>query len=184
MTDRELDLSIPDEHRIQEALRTEQLLFKLNNAQPHTDEYDKLVKELFTGGFGEGSAIRTPVYMNLANNIHIGKNVTIMPYFKCMSAGNIYIGDNTMIALNVSVITNNHNLYERMKITVGDIHIGKNVWIGANATILPGVNIGDNAVIGACAVVTKDVPNGAVVAGNPAKQIKTLDKEKFKRKEN
>ena len=112
--------------------------------------------------------------MNIADNIHIGNNVSINPYFKCMSAGNVYIEDNVMIAMNVSVITNNHDFYDRAVLTVKDVHIKKNAWIGAGAIILPGVTIGENAIIGAGSVVTKDVAPNTVVAGNPAKVIKEL----------
>lgn len=91
-----------------------------------------------------------------------------------MSAGGITIGDGTMIAANVQLISNNHDLYERQIITCKPIIIGKNVWIGAGATVLPGITIGDNAVIGAASVVTKDVPADCIVAGNPARFIKRI----------
>ena len=111
-------------------------------------------------------------------NIHIGKRVAIMPYFKAMSAGNIYIDDDVRIAMNVSVITNNHDFYERDILTVKDVHICRNAWIGAGSIILPGVTVGENAVVGAGSVVTKDVEANTVVAGNPARKIKVLE-EKF-----
>lgn len=139
-----------------------------------TSRTTKWVKELFTGGFGERSMVNAPIYINLAENIHIGNNVVIMPYFKCMSAGNVTIEDDVRIAMNVSIITNNHDFYERDILTVKDVHIGKNAWIGAGSTILPGVTIGENAIIGAGSVVTKDVKANTVVAGNPAKFIKEI----------
>lgn len=71
-------------------------------------------------------------------------------------------------------------MYDRYVITCKPVHIKKNVWIGVNVTILPGVTVGENAVIGAGAVVTHDVPDNAVVVGNPARVIKYLDAEKFK----
>lgn len=86
----------------------------------------------------------------------------------------LFIDDNVRIALNVSLITNNHNMYERDILTIGDIHIGKNVWIGAGAVILPGVNIGENAVVGAGSIVAKDIDPNTVVAGNPAEVIKVI----------
>ena len=79
-----------------------------------------------------------------------------------------------MIAANVQLISNNHDLYERQIITCKPVHIGKNAWIGAGATVLPGVTIGDNAVVGAASVVTKDVAADTIVAGNPAKFIKRI----------
>lgn len=74
----------------------------------------------------------------------------------------------------MQLISNNHDLYERQVITCKPVHIGKNAWIGAGATILPGVTIGNNAVVGAASVVTKDVPADTIVAGNPAKFIKRI----------
>ena len=102
-----------------------------------------------------------------------------------MSAGNIYIEDNVRIALNTSILTNNHDFYERDVLTVKDVRICKNAWNGAGVTILPGVTIGENAIVGAASVATKDVaPNtvvpNTVVAGNPAKVIRELDGERFK----
>ena len=79
-----------------------------------------------------------------------------------------------MIATNVQLISNNHNLYERQVITCKPVHIGKNAWIGAGATILPGVTVGDNAVVGAASVVAKDVAPDTIVVGNPAKFIKAI----------
>ena len=79
-----------------------------------------------------------------------------------------------MIAANVQLIFNNHNLYERQVITCKPVNIGKNAWIGAGATILPGVTVGDNAVVGAASVVAKDVAPDTIVAGNPAKFIKAI----------
>ena len=91
-----------------------------------------------------------------------------------MSAGGITIDDGVMIAANVQLISNNHDLYERQVITCKPVHIGKNAWIGAGATILPGVTVSDNAVVGAASVVTKDVAPDTIVAGNPAKLIKAI----------
>ena len=179
MEERRLDLRIPNAARSKEGHRTTKLLFRLNQTEPYTEEYDKLVHELFTGGFGEGSRVNTPLFVNLAANVHIGKNVVLMPYFRCMSAGNVWIDDNARSAMNVSIITHNHDMYERDVLTIRDVHIGKNAWIGAGATILPGVTVGENAVVGAGSVVTKDVPANTVVVGNPARAIKTLDAEKF-----
>ena len=97
-----------------------------------------------------------------------------MPGCLMMSAGGITIEDGAMIAANVQLISNNHDLYERQVITCKPVHIGKNAWVGAGATILPGVTIGDNAVVGAGSVVTKDVEANTIVAGNPAKLIKII----------
>ena len=173
-----VDLRIEDENRKAEGKRTKALLFEWNQCDPSSPRYQEIAKELF-GDFGEGSKVHTPFYCNLAKNIHIGKKVTIMPYFKCMSAGQVYMEDDVRIALDVKVITNNHDFYDRDILTVEAVRIGKNAWIGAGATILPGVTIGENAIVGAGSVVTKDVEANTIVVGNPAKPIKKLDSNRF-----
>ena len=190
MEERRVDLRIPNPERSKEGKRTTGILHRFNAADPLSVEYQELMKELFTGGFWEKSKVVAPFYANLAADIHIGKNVVIMPYCKCMSAGNIYIEDNVRIALNTSILTNNHDFYERDVLTVKDVRICKNAWNGAGVTILPGVTIGENAIVGAASVATKDVaPNtvvagkfedNCVIAGNPAKVIRELDGERFK----
>lgn len=175
-----LDLRIPNEERMAEYIRSSQLCFKINNTMPQTEERNNLIKELFGENLGENSMVNPPIFVNLANKVKIGKNVVLMNGFQCMSAGGLVIEDDTKIALNCTIATNNHDFYDRPVITCKPVHIKKNVWIGVNATILSGVTIGENAIVGACSVVTKDVPDNAVVVGNPAKVIKYLDAEKFK----
>lgn len=176
------DLKNPDPAMQEEAKRTTHLLHLLNQEEPGTEQYDRLLRELFTGEFGEGSRVATPLFVNRAGNVHIGKRVSIQPYFKCMSAGNVYIDDDARIAMNVSVITNNHDMYDRDVLLIQDVHICKNAWIGAGAAILPGVTVGENAVVGAGSIVTKDVPANTVAVGNPARVIRQLDGSKFERK--
>lgn len=170
-----LDLRIPDPDRDAEEKRTAELLYRMNNVMPLSEEYMSLMRELFKGGIGEKSVVHPPIYLNFAENVHIGNDTIIMPYFKCMSAGNIIIEDGVRIALNVTILTNNHDLSDKDVQILKEVHIGKNAWIGAGAIILPGVDIGENAVVGAGSVVTHDVPPYSVAAGNPAKVIKTLD---------
>ncbi len=74
----------------------------------------------------------------------------------------------------MQLISNNHDLHDRQILTCKRVHLKKNCWIGAGSTILPGVTIGENAVVGAASVVTKDVPNNAIVAGNPAKVLRFI----------
>ena len=181
MKETRIDLRVVGKERREQNKRTSDALFRLNNTPPFTDEYDRLIKEFFTGGLGENCYILTPLYINLVENLHIGNNVSINPYFKCMSAGNIFIEDNVLIAMNVSIITNNHDFYDRAVLTVKDVRIKKNAWIGAGAIILPGVTIGENAVVGAGSVVTHDVAPNTVVAGNPAKVISTLGEKNEKK---
>ena len=165
--------------RVAEVPRCAELCFKINHTPPTSPECRKLIDELFQHTLGEGTVIHPPVFTILGDTVRIGRNVTIMNGFHCMSAGGLTIEDGVMIALNCTVLTNTHDVYERAVITCKPVRIKRNVWIGANATILPGVTIGENAVVGAGSVVTKDVPDNAVVAGNPARLIRFLDAERL-----
>lgn len=175
-----LDLRIPNEERMKEYIRSSQLCFKINNTMPHTDECKAYINELFNNSIDETTMINPPIFVNLANNVKIGKNVVLMNGFQCMSAGGLTIDDDVKISLNCTIATNNHDFYDRPVITCMPVHIKRNVWIGVNVTILPGVTIGENAIIGAGSVVTKDVPDNAVAVGVPAKIVKYLDSEKFR----
>lgn len=120
--------------------------------------------------------IYTPFYAGFGRNIRVGKNVFINSCCLFMDRGGITIGDDTFIGPNVNLITTGHQLDPAGRRTTisRPIVLGKNVWIGAAAIVLPGVTIGDNSVIGAGAVVTHDVPANAVAVGNPARVIRTL----------
>ena len=124
----------------------------------------------------ESFALFPPFYTDCGKNITVGKNVFINMGCKFQDQGGIFIGDGALIGHNVVLATLNHGISpdERHDLFPAPIHIGKNVWIGANATVLPGVTIGDNAVIAAAAVVTKDVPANVVVGGIPAKVIRPI----------
>ena len=149
-------------------------VFALNQTVPFTPENLAATKALFGENFGEGSIVQPPLKGVCFDMVHIGKNVMIMPDCLMMSRGSITIEDGAMIAANVQLISNNHDLYERQILLCKPVRICKNAWVGAGATILPGVTVGENAVVAAAAVVTKDVPANTIVAGNPAKIIKTI----------
>lgn len=155
------------------------LLFKLNHTEPMTEEYTALLNELLDNNIGENSTITTPFAGAAFDKIKIGNNVFINNNCLAMARGGITIEDDVMIAGNVQLLSNNHDEYERQILTCEEIIIRKGAWIGAGATILPGVTIGKYAIVGAGAIVTKDVPDYAVVVGIPAKVVKTLDESKF-----
>ena len=159
----------------EESKRSEQLCFRINTTMPETEEYNALVKELFKGNIGEGSKVRQGVHINMGDHVKIGNHVSIMYNFVCMSRGGLTIEDNVSIAANTQILTNNHDEKEHRILLCKPVVIRKNAWIGAGATILPGVTIGENAIVGAAAVVTKDVPPNAVVVGNPARVLKIVD---------
>ena len=92
-----------------------------------------------------------------------------------MSRGGISIEDDVLIAANVQLISNNHDLHDRALLVCKPVRICRNAWIGAGATILPGVMVGENAVVAAGAVVTKDVEPNTIVGGNPARLIRRIE---------
>lgn len=174
-----VDLRIPHPEDMESAKKQAQLIFKLNHTMPMTEEYTQILHELFEDRLGEGSMVTAPLQMVCADRVSIGKNVFINSNFLAMARGGITIEDDVLIAANVSLISNNHDPYERQVLTCKPVVIKKGAWIGAGATVLPGVRVGAYAIVGAASVVTHDVPDYAVVVGNPAKVVKMLDAAKF-----
>src|SRR4051812_1018768 len=168
--------SDPDAYRMrQESFITKKLLVQMNNtSDPH--EMRSLLSEITGSEIDESVDVFTPLYINYGKHTKIGKNVFIN--FDCvfLDLGGITIEDNVLIAPKVSLLSEGHPIppHERQSLIPGHIHIKKNAWIGAGATILPGVTIGENAVIAAGAVVSKDVPANTIVGGVPAKIIKSI----------
>ena len=152
-------------------------LAEFNSKPPFDEDNRKLISEILGKEIDESSAILPPFYADYGKNITIGKNVWIQQGCTFFDRGGIEIGDDTFIAPKVNLITLNHvvNPFERSTTIAKPIKIGKRVWIGIAATVLPGVTIGDNSILGAGAVVTKDVPPNVIVAGNPARIIKKID---------
>ena len=146
----------------------------------HTpEELRQLMSELTGSPIDEGFGLFPPFFADCGKNLHIGKNVFINSGCKFQDQGGIYIGDGALIGHNVVIATLNHDLVpeKRRGMYPKPVTVGKNVWIGSNSTICPGVTIGDNAVIGAGSVVTKDVPENMVAVGVPAKVIKSIFEE-------
>ena len=160
---------------MERGMRDVKLIFTINHTMPYTEEYNNLVKELFGDNLGDGAMVMPPLKGVCFDRVKIGNHVMIMPDCLMMSRGGITIDDNAMIAANVQLISNNHDLHDRQLLICKPVHIGTNAWIGAGATILPGVTVGENAVVAAGAVVTKDVAPNTIVGGNPAKFIKNID---------
>jgi len=139
------------------------------------------IRELFSILTGqkidESFGLFPPFYTDCGKNIHIGKHVFINGGCQFQDQGGIEIGDGALIGHNVVLATINHDLNpeKNRKNHYAPIKIGSHVWIGSNATVLPGVTIGDWAVVAAGAVVTKDVPPMTVVGGVPAKVLKQID---------
>lgn len=135
-----------------------------------------ILEELFGQELDEGTEICPAFRCDIGTNIHLGKRPRINYDCVFLDSADIWIGDYVLIAPKVCIITPGHNFppEERRHIrTLAEpVRIGNDVWIGANATILPGVSIGDGAIIGAGAVVTHDVPAGETWVGNPARRIR------------
>jgi acetyltransferase-like isoleucine patch superfamily enzyme len=156
-----------------------EIVFKLNHTLPNSEEYNELIKQLFGDNIGENSTVMAPIAGAAFDHIKIGNNVYINSNSLLMARGGITIEDDVMLAANVQLLSNNHDEYDRQVLTCKPIHIKKGAWIGAGASILPGVTIGKYAIVGAGAIVTKDVGDYEVAVGVPAKIVKTLDEDKF-----
>jgi acetyltransferase-like isoleucine patch superfamily enzyme len=167
----------------QDALRITTVL----NSVYHTpEEIVKIMSELTGEHVHCSFRLFPPFYTDFGKNIRFGKNVFINSGCRFQDQGGITIGDGALIGHAVVLATLNHavNPARRQNIYPAAIVIGKNVWIGANATVLPGVKICDNSIVAAGAVVTKDVAAGTIVGGIPAKFIKNIKSEKNQDGEN
>lgn len=160
--------------------RARKITSRLNGAYRTQEEIRALFCELTGREIDEGFRMFPPFYTDCGRNIRVGKNVFINAGCCFQDQGGIFVGDGVQIGHQVVLATLNHDLVpaRRKSMFHAPIVIGNNVWIGAHATILAGVTLGENSVVAAGAVVTKDVPAGAVVAGVPAKIIKNIGEEK------
>jgi len=150
------------------------------NMQYHTPEEIREIMGRLTGKKVDDSfRMFPPFYTDFGKNITIGKDVFINSGCHFQDQGGIRIGDGTLIGHNVVLATINHDLApeENRKNHYAPITIGAHVWIGSNATVLPGVTLGDWSVVAAGAVVTQDVPPRTVVGGVPAKVLKVIPEE-------
>ncbi|MGN1217432.1 MAG: sugar O-acetyltransferase [Phocaeicola sp.] len=155
---------------------TRRVTFRLNSSYHTPDEVRGLLSELFGYTVPKTLRVFPPFYSDFGKNIHVGENVFINACCHFQDHGGVTLGDGCQIGHNVVFATLNHGLQpEERSITYpAPIVLGNNVWVGSNSTILQGVTIGDNAVIAAGAVVTKDVEPGTIVGGVPARFIKKL----------
>ncbi len=175
------ELYLPhDEEVMQQQLQHLDRLYDFNHTRPtEQDKRKAMLKEMFAE-IGEGCYIEPPFYANFGGgHVHFGKNVYCNFGVTMVDDTHIYVGDYTMIAPQVVVATAGHpilpELREKGYQYNAPVHIGKNCWIGAGARIMPGVTIGDNTVIGAGSVVTKDVPANVVAVGNPCRVLRAIN---------
>ena len=155
------------------------------------EEIERYTKELFAE-CGENVFIQRPLYANWGgSHVHMGSNIYANFNLTLVDDGHIYIGDWAQFGPNVTLATAGHPILPELREDPllqynKDIHIGRNVWIGAGTVVCPGVRIGENSVIGAGSIVTRDIPADVVAFGNPCRvirKISRLDRETFFRGE-
>lgn len=157
----------------QEALR---ITGELNGSYHEPARVRELLAELIGKDVDESVTVFPPIYADFGKNITLGRRIFINAGCKFQDQGGVVIGDDCLIGHNTVLATLNHDIdpSRRADLHPAPIVIGRNVWIGANVTVLSGVSIGDNAVIAAASVVTKDVPENTVVVGSPARVVRTI----------
>ncbi len=154
------------------------LLQTVNTATPdQDDERDDALRELL-GAFGEGSNIRPPFRCEYGYQVHVGARVFANFGLVCLDVARITIGDDTRIGPGVQLLTPTHPLEPGVRRdgweSAEPITIGRNVWLGGAVVVCPGVTIGDDTVVGAGAVVTRDLPSGVLAVGNPARVVRPI----------
>ncbi len=158
----------------QEAL---QITSEINNKYNTPEQIVELFSKLTGTQVDKSFRCFPPFYTDCGKNIKIGKNVFINACCRFQDQGGIEIGDGSLIGHNTTIATLNHdfNPDKRANLHPSPVKIGKNVWIGSDSTILPGVEIGDGAIIGAGSIVTKSVPANSIAVGSPARVIKQIE---------
>ena len=155
-------------------------LYDYNMTRPtESEKRQELLKEMFAE-IGEDCYIEPPFHANLGGkHVHFGKCVYANFNFTAVDDTHIYVGDYTMFGPNVILATAGHPILPKLRQEAYQynmpVHIGKNCWLGAGVIVLPGVTIGDNTVIGAGSVVTKDIPSNVVAVGNPCRVLREIN---------
>lgn len=175
-----------DSNLAAEQIQCLEILYDYNHTRPSEGaKRESILKELLAE-VGENCYIEPPLHTNWGRYTHLGKNVYANFNLTLVDDTHIYIGDYVMIGPNVTIATAGHPIDPDLRQRVAQfnipVRIGNNVWIGANSVILPGVTIGDNSVIGAGSIVTKDIPANVVAVGNPCRVLREIndrDKEYY-----
>lgn len=165
----------PQYYQIRETAVRSAKLLKAFNSNTKKERAQEIWEEISGAPFEAGTIISAPIFINIGRFTRIGKDVYINHACSFLDMGTITIEDEVLIGPNVQLITEGHpnNPKLRKALFTKPITIKKNAWIGAGATVLPGVTIGENAIVAARAVVNKDIPDNAIVGGIPAKTIKS-----------
>lgn len=158
------------------------LLYDFNQLRPSdSDQRQRLMEQLF-GDLGEGCYIESPFHANWGgHHVHFGNYIYANFNFTAVDDTHIYVGDHTMIGPNVTIATAGHPVLPALREQEYQynlpVHIGSNCWLGAGVIVLPGVTIGENTVVGAGSVVTKDLPANVVAVGNPCKVMRPISEK-------
>jgi len=169
-----------DDTIFEEQIKCLDRLYDFNMTRPtEMEKREKMLKEMLAE-VGENCYIEPPFHSNWGGkNVHLGKNVYFNFNATMVDDTHIYIGDYTMLGPNVVIATAGHPILPELREKALQfnlpVHIGKNCWLGAGVIVLPGVTIGDNTVIGAGSVVTKDIPANVVAVGNPCKVLREIN---------
>lgn len=168
---------ISDESVMEEQKVCRRILQRLNTAdRSDFQEIGRIIQELF--GKSENAFVNPPFYCDYGSHIRVGKNFFANYNCTIIDVAQVTIGDNCQMAPNVAIYTAGHPIHPDSRNSLYEygipVTIGDNVWIGGNTVILPGVRIGNNVVIGAGSVVTKDIPDWTVAVGNPCRAVKTI----------
>ncbi|WP_338847850.1 sugar O-acetyltransferase [Clostridium perfringens] len=174
-----------DEDLMREQMKALELLYDFNQTRPsEQDKREKILKKMFAE-IGDDCYIEPPFHANWGGkNVHFGNGVYANFNLTMVDDCDIFVGNNVMFGPNVTVSAGTHPIHPELRSKQAQynipIHIGNNVWIGANSVILTGVNIGDNSVIGAGSIVTKDIPSNVVAVGNPCRVLREINENDMK----
>ena len=182
------ELYLPGDGEIlEEQFRCLDRLYEFNHTRPtEMDRRQALMREMFAE-LGEACYIEPPFYANFGGaHVHLGRNVYMNFGVVMVDDSHIYVGDYTMFAPRVTVATAAHPILPELREQLYQynlpVRIGRNCWIGAGAILLPGISVGDNTVIGAGSVVTRDLPANVVAVGNPCRVLREIgpqDREQY-----
>ncbi len=182
------ELYLPTDKEIfEEQVKCLDRLYDFNQTRPtELDKRAAMLGEMFAE-IGEGCYIEPPFHANFGGkHVHFGKNIYANFNLTLVDDTHIYVGDYTMFGPNVTVASAGHPILPELREQAYQynmpVHIGKNCWLGAGVIVLPGVTIGDNTVVGAGSVVTKDLPSNVVAVGNPCRVLREIndrDKEYY-----
>ncbi|MFR7936220.1 MAG: sugar O-acetyltransferase [Clostridium perfringens] len=174
-----------DEALMSEQMKALELLYDFNQTRPsEQDKREKMLKKMFAE-IGDDCYIEPPFHANWGGkNVYFGNGVYANFNLTMVDDCDIFVGNNVLFGPNVTVSAGTHPIHPELRSKQAQynipIHIGNNVWIGANSVILPGINIGDNSVIGAGSVVTKDIPSNVVAVGNPCRVLREINENDMK----